>query len=306
MSEALASRQRFSLAVVAITVGLGALATQDVMMKNLSQRFSVPELLFLRSVFALLIFQVILAMVGFKNPLSTGRQLWQWVRGSLLVMALGCYYVALSVLTLLDVVAIFFSAPLIATVLSSLFLKEQVGLHRWLAVTVGFAGVLLMVQPGGEGVAQIAALIAMAAALFYAASIVATRYLGETETAVTTAYYTMIACIVLTGVGVLLVDFLASHGTDSGALAISRQWLTPTLMDLMWLFLSGGAVCIGFFCLAQAYRMAEVSSLAPWEYVAVVLSGVVGFVAWGDVPGLLSLLGAGLIVVSGIYVARAG
>ncbi len=229
---------------------------------------------------------------------------WQWVRGFLLFMALACYYMALSVMSLLDTVAIFFSAPLIATALSRVLLKERVSAGKWVAVVVGFCGALLVVRPGGESLAQVAGFVAVAAACFYASSMIATRYLGETDRAITTAYYSMLSYIVFAGVGTLISHLIAASGNDTGALAMSRVWLTPTPLDLVYFGFAGVSVCIGFFCLAQAYKMAEVSSLSPWEYTNLIMAGVIGYLAWGDIPDLTSLIGSGLIIMSGVYVAR--
>ena len=220
------------------------------------------------------------------------------------VDTLACYYMALSVMSLLDTVAIFFSAPLIATALSSVLLKEKVSPGKWAAVVVGFLGALLVVRPGGESLTQVAGLIGIAAACFYAASMIATRYLGATDRAITTAYYSMLSYIVFAGVATLLSHLVAVSGNDTGALALARQWLTPTPLDLMYFAYAGLTVCVGFFCLAQAYKMAEVSSLSPWEYTNLIMAAVLGYLAWGDIPDLTSVIGSGLIILSGVYVAR--
>lgn len=219
-------------------------------------------------------------------------------------MALACYYMALSVMSLLDTVAIFFSAPLIATALSRVVLKERVSRGKWIAVVVGFCGALLVVRPGGESLARVAGLIAMAAACFYAGSIIATRYLGATDRAISTAYYTMVSYIVFAGIATLLSHLIAVSGNDTGALAISRVWVTPTPLELGYFAFAGLTVCIGFFCLAQAYKMAEVSSLSPWEYTNLIMAAVIGYLAWGDIPDRTSMIGSVLIIVSGVYVAR--
>ena len=298
------SNNRYSLAVIFLTLGLLALAVQDVVMKDMATRYSSPELLLIRGLFALLLFQIVLVVFRQHNPLETKRAGWQWIRGFLLFMALACYYMALSVMSLLDTVAIFFSAPLIATALSRVLLKEKVSAGKWVAVVVGFVGALVVVRPGGESLARIGGLIGVAAAFFYASSMIATRYLGETDRAVTTAYYSMMSYIVFAGVATLLSHLVAVSGNESGSLAMSRPWVIPTPRELAYFALAGVSVCIGFCCLAQAYKMAEVSSLSPWEYTNLIMAAVLGYVAWQDVPDLNSVVGSALIIASGIYVAR--
>ena len=285
-------------------VGMGALGSQDVPMKNLSADYSVVQLLFVRSVFALLIFQLVLWVIRQATPLNTERLVLHLVRGLVLCLALGCYYVALSGLPLLDAVAIFFTAPLLATALSALILKEKVGVGRWFAVGLGFVGAMLMVRPGGAGVVQTASLFAVGSAFLYAASIVITRLLGDTESAVSTAYLTMVMYIAVTGVGVVSIDHLASTGVAFEGVSLVQPFESLALSELVLLAFSGAMVSIGFFCLAQAYRLAAVSVLASWEYTALLWGGLWGYLFFSEIPALTSLIGGAIIVASGIYVAR--
>ena len=292
-------------AIALLMLGILALGFQDVVMKNLSDRYSVFQMLFIRGLFGLAIFQLGLFCLRWGNPLSVDKIGVQLLRGTLLFGALACYYTALSAMPLLEVVAIFFTAPILATVLSSIILKERAGLGRSIAVVVGFAGVLVMIRPQGQGVNSSAALIAVAAALLYASSIVATRYLGETQKGVTTAYYTMLVYLVLAGLGSAAVHHLALQGGATLDIAFLRYWVTPAAPDLLALAAAGLGVCIGFVCLAEAYRRAPVSVLSVWEYSSLMWAAILGFVAWREIPTIWSLLGSILIVASGVYTATA-
>ena len=292
-------------AIGLLLVGLAALGAQDVVMKNLSPRFSVFELLLIRGLFALLIFQVGLLFFGGKNVLRTERLGLQLLRGILLFGALACYYIALSSMPLLETAAIFFTGPIFATVLSAVILKEVVSIGRWLAVVVGFIGVLLIIRPEGTGIVFHAALFALTAALLYASSLVTTRRLGNFDPAVTTATYSMLSYIILATIGSIVAHLIALNGYSSGTLALVRSWRWPELIELFWLFLAGFGVSVGFFCLAEAYRRAVVSVLAVWEYSSLILAGIIGFLVWSEVPTWVSLGGAVLIILSGVYAARA-
>jgi drug/metabolite transporter (DMT)-like permease len=298
---------RFASAAAAVgflIVGMGALGSQDVPMKNMSADYSVVQLLFVRSVFALLIFQFVLWAIRHATPLDTNRLGWHLMRGTVLCLALGCYYIALSAMPLLDAVAIFFTAPLLATVLSAFILKEKISLGRWIAIVVGFVGAMVMVRPGGATVAQTAFFFAAGSAVLYAASIVITRVLGDTESAVTTAYLTMVMYVAITGLGVVGMDHLAETGGRFEGVSLLRRWGTFHVKELALLAFSGGMVCIGFFCLAQAYRLATVSLLASWEYTALLWGGLWGYVFFNEIPSPMTLLGGAIIVASGIYVTR--
>ena len=291
-------------AVGFLVVGMGALGTQDVPMKNMSADYSVVQLLFVRSVFALLIFQLVLWALRRRTPLDTYRLGLHLFRGLVQCFALGCYYVALSAMPLLDATAVFFTAPLLATALSVVILKERAALGTWIAVVLGFVGAMIMVRPGGASVVQTASFFAIGSALLYAASIVITRLLGDTESAVSTAYLTMVMYIAISGAGVVVIDNLAHTGTSFDGVSLLRPWGTFAVEELALLAFSGGMACIGFFCLAQAYRLAAVSLLASWEYTALLWGGLWGYFFFNEVPSLTTLLGGAIIVASGIYVAR--
>ena len=291
------------LGIASLMVGLGALATQDVVFKLMSGRYSVFEILFLRGCFTVLVLRSVLLVLRYPNPLRTERLGAQYLRGGLLCSALTCYCLALSAMPLLDAVAVFFAAPLIATALSPWLLGERVSLGQWGAVSVGFLGMLVMVGPGA-GAFQAGAAFALFAAVFYALSNVVSRSLGRTDRAATTAYYTVFMYIVVSAIGVVAVE-IAGVDFSAGNVVVARTWRDPDWFDLGLLAGSGFAVALGFFCLAQAYRYATIPVLAPFEYTSLIWAGLLGYLIWDEVPTRLTLLGAALIVASGWYVAAA-
>ena len=292
------------LGVASLMVGLGALATQDVLFKVMSGGYSVFEILFLRGCFTLLVLRSVLLLLRYPNPLRTGRLGAQYLRGGLLCTSLTCYCLALSAMPLLDAVAVFFAAPLIATSLSPWLLRERVSLGQWGAVTAGFLGMVLMVGPGAGTTFQAGAVFALLAAVFYAGSNIASRSLGRTDRAATTAYYTVFMYIVVSAIGVVAIE-VAGVEVSAGEVVIARAWRDPAWSDLGMLAASGFAVALGFFCLANAYRHATIPVLAPFEFTSLIWAGLLGYLIWDEVPGRMTLLGALLIVASGWYVAVA-
>jgi len=204
---------------------------------------------------------------------------------------------------ILDLVTIFFSAPLIAVALSALILKEPVSAKHWIAVSLGFIGALLMIGPSGLGFDDGVALIALVAAVLYAGSIIVTRILGESDKGVVTAHYTLIMYAVLAGLSVAVMEFILPL-VLGGYKPEVNYWNTPTMIHLGLLFVAGIAVCIAFLLLAHAYRQAPVSILVPWEYSALIWGGVFGYLFWGELPSPITLVGGSLIVFSGIYISR--
>ena len=287
-----------------VVFGLGAILAQDVIMKNLSVHYSVIQLIFVRSVFALLILSCLLPFISGSKVLQSNRKGVQILRGSLQFLSFSCYYIALKSMPILDLVTIFFSAPLIAVALSVPILKERVSTKHWIAICMGFAGALLMIGPKGLGFDQGIALLALVAAILYAGSIVATRILGESDQGATTALYTAIMYAVLAGLSVSVMEFIYPLVMPDSYSPTTDYWIAPTMQHMGLLVVAGIAVCVAFLLLAHAYRQAPVSILAPWEYSALIWGGVFGYLFWNELPSTVTIFGALLIVSSGIYISR--
>jgi drug/metabolite transporter (DMT)-like permease len=290
--------------VLGLVFGLGAVLSQDVLMKTLSIHYSVFQLLFVRSVFALLILCCLLPFISDSKVLRSNRKGLQVLRGSLQFLSFSCYYIALKSMPLLDLVTIFFTAPLIAVALSVPILKERVTAKHWAAISLGFVGALLMIGAQGLGFDHGVTLIALSAAVLYAGSVVATRVLGESDQSVTTALYTSIMYAVLAGLAVSALVYVIPSTMPNSASSTTDYWVTPTIRHLGLLAVAAVAVCIAFIVFAFAYRQAPVSILAPWEYSALIWGGVLGYLFWGELPSTVTIFGATLIVSTGIYISR--
>ena len=287
-----------------VVFGLGAILAQDIIMKNLSAHYSVIQLIFVRSVFALLILSCLVPFISGSKVLHSNLKGVQILRGSLQFLSFSCYYIALKSMPILDLVTIFFSAPLIAVALSVPILKECVSTKHWIAISVGFAGALLMIGPKGLGFDQSIALLALVAAILYAGSIVATRILGESDQGATTALYTAIMYAVLAGLSVSAMEFIYPWIMPDSYSPATDYWIALTMQHMGLLVVAAIAVCVAFLLLAHAYRQAPVSILAPWEYSALIWGGVLGYLFWNELPSTVTIFGASLIVSSGIYISR--
>ena len=292
------------IGILGVVFGLGTILSQDVIIKSLSTQYSVVQLLFLRSVFALTILFCLLPLISCNKPLRSAHIGLQILRGSLQFLSFACYYIALQRMPMLDLITIFFSAPLIAVALSVPLLKEHVSLKRWFSLCIGFLGALLIIGPQGSGFNHGITLFAFGAAALYAGSIVVTRILGEQDQSVTTALYTSIMYVVLAGLAVALMEIVYPSLVTSTTESATNYWITPALEHIGMLAVAGLAVCIAFLLLAHAYRQAPVSILVPWEYSALIWGGIYGYVFWNELPTALTIIGGVLIVVSGIYSSR--
>ncbi len=266
-----------------IALAMALLSAMDAVVKWLAADYSTIQLMFFRSVFAFLPLAPLVLRSGWAASLRTRRPGTHALRGLFGLAALGCFFWSLSLLPLADATAITFAAPLFVTALSMPLLGEAVGARRWSAVGVGFLGVLVMVQPG-VGIFQPAALLPLAAALFLALMVIQVRKLTRTESNTTIVlYYTVISTLV------------------TGAV-VPFYWATPDLTDLLLLALVGVLGGLGQLVLTAAYRRAEASVLAPFDYTAMVWAVLFGFLLWGELPAPNIWLGVAIVIASGIYI----
>ena len=275
---------------------------QDVIIKFLSDAYAVHQVVFIRSLFALPLVVLIARFEGQLFPLKIGSWRLQITRSLAAFFSYTCYYLALSSIGLAEAVAIAFSTPIFVTLLAMGFLGEKVGIFRVLAIFMGLAGVLVIVQPG-MGVFQPAAVFALLAAVFYAVSIISTRKLGRSTNGTTMTVVTVITYII--GGGLIGIIFaLAPMASPHPSLDfLFRDWSWPQSQDWLLLAIIGGTAAAGFFCLAQAYRLAEASVVTPFEYTAMPWAVLWGWVFFSDLPdaatwiGLIMIISAGLLIV---------
>lgn len=193
-------------------------------------------------------------------------------------------FTALQYLPLTLIVSIYFTVPLVATALAALFLGEQVGVRRWSAIGVGLIGVLVITQPWGERFhwAMLLCLIVVATTAVY---ILLTRRLAGEETADTMQFWAAALPVVL------LAPFAA------------MQWSLPsTPVDWFFLGLIGVVGWAGHQCWAMAYRYAETSALAPFQYVHIVYMALASWLIFHEPPTLETMLGGAIVIASGLYV----
>ncbi len=277
------SLQHTAGGIAFMCAGVASLCVNDAMAKLLTATYSPLQILFMRNVIALpLAIALTIAMSGVP-ALRSHRPLAHLLRGFLWIAATMFFFTSLMHLGLAEATAIIFVAPLFITAISAIFLREHVGWRRWLAVLIGFAGVLVVVRPGGAAF-QPAALLPVGAAIVYAVLMISSRFVDKRETVWTLLLW-------LTGTGAFLSAFV-----------VPFVWV-PLRGEDVWLFL-GVAVfgTAGMTMMSQAFRMAPAAVVAPLDYTALIWATGLGFLIWGDVPDLATYLGAAVIIASGIYV----
>jgi drug/metabolite transporter (DMT)-like permease len=287
-----------------LIAGVAVYSLHDVVIKWMSGDYPVHEIVFIRSLVAIVVILLIVRFEGGLESLRTRRPVVHLVRGCAFFMAYTCYYLSLASLPLAEAAALYFTAPLFLVALSVPLLREKVGVQRWLAVCIGFLGVLIILRPGAS-VVDPASILALLSALAYAISGVVTRRLGGTDSSSSMAFYTTVFYLSVTAViGMVLGDgAFFSVGHDSMEFLL-REWTLPSWSDLGLMALLGLIAASGFYFLAQAYRVAQATSVAPFEYFGLLLAVIWGYAFWGDFPDTYAIAGMVLVVGSGLYVLR--
>ena len=286
--------------VTAMLVFIG----NDASIKHLSDQYPIHQIVLTRTLVALCITFIITQFEGGLSALKTRRPWLHMIRGLLIVIANLCFFLALAVMPLAETMAIFFVSPLLITIASALFLKETVGIRRWIGVTVGMAGMIIIVSPGDGGL-QLAAILPLVAAVCYSGMQILTRVMAATDRASAMAFSIQITFLVVSSLlGLLIGDGRYAGSGDASIEFLLRAWQWPTTEHWLLMMFCGVCVGIGGYLISQGYRLSQASVVAPFEYVALPWGILVGYVIWGEVPGLNGLAGIVLIVGAGLYILR--
>ena len=217
------------------------------------------------------------------QEISSRRLALHFGRAGLLVASISFAFIALRFMTLADITAISFTAPLFITVLAVPFLGEKVGRARWLAVLVGLAGVLIVVRPG-SGLLSWGSLLPLLTALTFAGFQIVTRLIATTENTFATLFYT------------------GFFGLIWSSLALPFVWQSPLTWHWLAFFLQGALGVAAHLCMIKAFSLAEASLLAPFNYSKLLWATVAGYIVFGNVPTWNTLAGAAVIALAGLFI----
>ena len=290
------------LGAICASISVIFFSINDVAIKFLSGGYALHQVVLIRSVIGLLIIVAVIAPMTTGWAIARTKKLkMHMLRGLCVVFANMTFFLGLAAMPLADAVAIFFISPLVITLFSVLFLGEVVGPRRWAAIAVGFIGVVVMMRPGTQAF-QVASLLPLAAAFCYAGIHIITRRIGGTESAATMAFYIQLMFIVV-GVmfGLFVGDGRFGDQSDPSLAFLLRAWSWPVVADYPIFLIIGVGIGIGGYLISQAYRVAEASYIAPFEYLALPISVIFGMIVFSEFPGVWDYLGMALILGAGLF-----
>ena len=244
--------------------------------------YPLGEILFVRQTTSLLVCALIVLPFSGLAVFRTERLRGHALRGGIQASAQSFLLLAFITMPLASAMAINFSSPLFATLLSAILLREKVGLARGVVLIVGFCGVLIITTPRA-GTFQAGALFALANAVLYGSIATAVRGLSTTESAETLVMYQMV--------------FLTLFFTPLLAFGFTM----PTPFDAGIMVMTGLTNAIGQYWWTRAISLAPTSAVTPFYYFSLVWSMILGFLLWGDLPGVALLTGSAIVVGSGLF-----
>ena len=265
-------------------ISVCAFSLMDVLVKW-SDAYPVGQVLFFRGFCGIIPILFLIPRDRFLDFYKTTRPVLHFKRCLSGLIALVAIFIALRNLPLATVVSITFAAPIFTTIFSIFLLKEKVGLYRWLAVLVGFVGIIVITEPGFSSLNLYYIYpIIFCLGLSYVA--IAIRKLSTTEP-------------------VWLISFFFSFSIAIlGLLSLFQGWVMPNFLDLFLLSMVGILGGLANLWLSQSYKYSEVSLVTPLKYLALVFAIIFGYFIWSEVPTLKTLMGALLVIVSSFIIFR--
>lgn len=259
-------------------------ACMDALAKHLGGTYHWVQLVFFRALFGFLPVLPVVYNDGGLRALRTRHPVLHLIRSTAVLVALATYFIGLQHMPLADALTLAFTSPLFVTLLSMPLLGERVGPHRLLAILAGFGGVLVIMQPGADTFRPEAFYLIVAGAAF-ALSSVLTRLLGRTETNGAIIFYSTLG------------QFLPA------LLVLPFVWQMPVSLTDWLLFVGMGCLGgIGLQLITLAFRNAQASVLAPFEYTTLIWATLIGWIVWREWPGNHVWIGAAILVATGLYI----
>ena len=267
-----------------MVIAMAAFTCNDALVKSVTHAMNTGQILFVRGLMTSIL---VLFIARWMGALGSWRIIFQPAvafRLAAEILASLAYVSALGAMPLANTSAILQSLPLAVTLGAALFLGEQVGWRRWLAIAAGFAGVLIIIRPGPEGFSM-AAIYVIASVVGAAARDLATRKIPNE---IPSIFISAVTAVAITTVG--------------GAMIVPMGGWQPVPLDVLArLALSSALLLVGYQTIVSAMRLGEISFIAPFRYTSLIWAIAIGFVFFGELPDLWMTIGVAIIVASGLY-----
>ncbi len=269
-----------AVGVLMMLAGMFLFASNDALGKWLVSSYSVGQVLLIRSLAAFVILLPFIMRFGWRQLVRLDRPGIQALRVVLATAEVFCFYYAVRHMPLADTMTFWLASPIYVALLAPFFLGETIGALRWVAILLGFVGVVLVLAPAG-GLFGWASVVAIAGSLCFALMMITARFLRGTP-------------------DVALVFWQLVGAAVAGALAAPTGWIMPVALDWGLLALVGVVAMGAHICVNRAMKMADAGLLAPLQYTLLLWAVILGWMFFDDVPRAGMLVGAGVIILAGL------
>ena len=288
--------------IIFILIGMASFSIQDSLIKFIFNDTALYELYFGRTLVAALLLIIFLKVTSQKLILKTHYPFLTTLRVICFFFGFSFFYISLTFMSLAMANALFFSSPFFVSILAIIFLKEKVGIRRWLGIATGFLGVIIVLDPSFDDFNYMK-LAPVACALFYAISMTITKYTSKKD-----SVYTQMAHLYI---GAILISVIFFIFTGKGQLNIYsdptfqfifREWFTNP--DYAWPFIvaMGFVASFSFYCVFSAYSVASPPVVSLYEYSLIIWAILIGYFLFNDIPTPRTFFGVFLIIGAGIYI----
>lgn len=269
------------MGIVMMVAAVALLTTMNVFVKLIGTEYHPTQITFIRNAIAMVVIVPFLLRGGGMGILKTSRWQLHFARSIAGTAGNVLFFFAFQHMTVGDVIVISQAVPLFVTIFAVIFLSERVGIRRWLATSLGFAGVIIAINPAGDFASV--SLIAVVATALWATTILLMRRLGTTESPYTVAFYYMLTGALVT--------------------ACFQPWYWHDLNShVIWLFLGTGITgALGQILMSSALKLAKASVVSPFNYTGILWAVGFDLVIWGVIPAWTTLVGAAIITATGVY-----
>ena len=288
--------------ILFIMIGMAFFSIQDSLIKYIFEEIALFELYLGRTIVQATVLISIFLITKKKFTLKTHYPLLTLLRVICFFFGFSFFYISLTFMSLAMVRALFFSCPFFMSIFAKVFLKEQIGIRRWSAITVGFIGVLVVLNPTLEDF-NFFKLAPVACSLCYACSMTITKYTSEKDN-----IYTQLTLLYIFAVIASVIIFLISgdgkfnNFSDPTMQFIFREWFVNPAVSWPYVFVMGIVASISFFCVFTAYSIASPSVVSLFEYSYIVFAMIAGYILFETIPVPRTFLGASIIIGAGVYI----
>lgn len=273
-----------AIGILLMVIAVGCFSAMNMFVKLIGPEYHPFEAVFFRNTMAAMMIIPIVLFSGGLKTLKTKRPGGHALRALVGVAGNASFFTAYQYVALADGMAVAMSVPIFATLFAVPLLGERVGWHRWVAILIGFSGVLVALNP--TGTIALGSLFALMGTLFWSLTIVFVRKLSTSESPYTIVFYYM------------------ATGSVIATCVMPWVWVTPTPEVLVLYFCTGLVGTLGQITMTFALKLAPASVVSPFEYTQIAWALLFDLAIWGTSPATTTLIGAGIVTATGLYIFR--